>query len=692
MKLTGGELRGNYPTVCRAGHRACAPQTGEPYAIGHGALLSSGAAGYHGGQRSMMRHVGDIATLVGCLLAALIFGACDCGGDSRLATLVERSGDVQRDTASNQEQWSTAAVGSDFGLGDGVWLQGEGRAVLELQGGQRLAMRPDSILRFGGGGEKEPQFAMVAGEALLSVFGEPFTLRTEFGTARIEANSRIRLTRQGDQELYAVELGSARFTGGGGGEGIMAMVGNAVLMAPDGPTVVTPKAPEASGSGASEGEVSLPYEIAIETEGGKVRRPDSREFEALQPGTHNVEVGTVLRLPAKASATVRRGEETVVATGAGDFELIGKTGAQLKAEGGRLHVTAQSKPVQVDVPGGRILVDVVEGGSDAQVRFDETGALVAVTRGQARLDYGSEEIVLQEGMTGTVPNAAVQAERDEVLGEQGPERADFQVRAGETFVLHTPSVPVVVGILAPSKCKEGAVVKMARSQRVRGQRQVNVTIGHGRVPYGVYCIEGGHLGRKRVASGAMTTITDAGTRQLPKAPPDAMVDTDGLRYTVIYQNQPPKISVRWPKAPAATAYVLHVSGPRTDERIKTKEPRKDFGSGALRDGVHQVVFETSTGKRSPRTTLDIRFDNVASTASVSAPQEKGFHVGDKVSVAGVALPGWKVAVEGGTLEFDRQRRFTGEVKTSESRPNVAIRLSHARRGVHYYLRRAAAQE
>jgi hypothetical protein len=116
-------------------------------------------------------------------------------------------------------------------------------------------------------------------------------------------------------------------------------------------------------------------------------------------------------------------------------------------------------------------------------------------------------------------------------------------------------------------------------------------------------------------------------------------------------------------------------------------PEHVFQSGSLRDGVHQLNFEAQ-GRKSRTATVTVRFDNTAPTASLSAPADRGWQPGDRVDIEGVALPAWKVSVQGGTIDKVGDDRFRGQVVTSQEHPDIAVRLVHPRLGTHYYLRRA----
>jgi len=146
----------------------------------------------------------------------------------------------------------------------------------------------------------------------------------------------------------------------------------------------------------------------------------------------------------------------------------------------------------------------------------------------------------------------------------------------------------------------------------------------------------------------------------------------------------PDILVRWPDAPQTTAYQLDVDS----KPMSLPAAEHEFASGSLRDGAHKLTF-SAAGRRTRTTNLEIRFDNTATTASLTAPTNRGFSPGATVEIEGVALPAWKVSVDGGTIEKIGEDRFHGQVVTSETNPDVAVRLAHPRLGTHYYVRRAA---
>jgi hypothetical protein len=102
-------------------------------------------------------------------------------------------------------------------------------------------------------------------------------------------------------------------------------------------------------------------------------------------------------------------------------------------------------------------------------------------------------------------------------------------------------------------------------------------------------------------------------------------------------------------------------------------------------------FESDDGKKSAETTLVIKFDNAAPTASIREPADGSFSTTDTVKVAGVVVEGWTVAVNGTPVALDGQRRFSAPATVPPNENAIVLRLSHPQRGTVYYVRHAAAR-
>src|SRR5690606_36032032 len=76
--------------------------------------------------------------------------------------------------------------------------------------------------------------------------------------------------------------------------------------------------------------------------------------------------------------------------------------------------------------------------------------------------------------------------------------------------------------------------------------------------YRVRCVSEGEVEDTVRARGTIRVMRDDGTRPLPTRPPENVVDADGRRYTVLYQNRLPEITFRWPRTAGSGPFVLHL--------------------------------------------------------------------------------------------------------------------------------------
>ena len=331
-------------------------------------------------------------------------------------------------------------------------------------------------------------------------------------------------------------------------------------------------------------------------------------------------------------------------------------------------------------------------GKAVEIRSDRS--LHRVSRASTSSSPSSEDEV--RAAPSAVPSSSASGEPAalEVGGRQrGPSVVDFSATAGESFVIHDAKPPTALS-LTQSECPGNAVLTLSSSRggprETWGDRRVSASVPTGTHRYALACLDERGQPGQPVTRGIITVLADAGTRKLVKTAPDASVETDGRRYTVLYQSLLPRLLVSWPNAPEAPSYRLTVRSSSGTKTVNSKTPRYTFSAGALVEGDHALTFEAS-GKRSRPTDVVIRFDNAAPTATISSPSDGSFAPGAGVLVSGAALPGWTVSAQGKQFERDDQNRFSAEVMSPSGERALVIRFSHPSRGVHYYLRRSAGR-
>jgi hypothetical protein len=403
-------------------------------------------------------------------------------------------------------------------------------------------------------------------------------------------------------------------------------------------------------------------------------------------GPHAVITGTHLKLPAGSEVIVKRGTERVHLRGAGEF-VVGVQNALAESRRGAMQLEAMEVDVEVRVPGGVIVARASPGGTLAEVQVGEHDGQLKVVRGAvtAKLLGQDQQLAAGEQHSWELQNSQTPTVDDVANAQTGPTYRHMMVGAGSSFVVHTPSAPVAVGFAFNGKCPgEGQLELLGAKQRARGDSSANLLFPVGARGYLLRCIGANGKPGKIAARGNVQVLVDAGTRKLPPRAPTSNIEADGRTYSIYYQNQLPEVAIRWPSAPAQDKYQLDLDG----KAIELRAPEHLFRSGTLSDGTHALSFQAQ-GRRSRTTTVEVHFDNVAPKASLSAPDDRSYQPGTLVTVEGVALPTWKVGLDGGSIVMSGGDRFSGQVQTSAERPDIVVRLSHPRFGTHYYLRRAS---
>lgn len=624
------------------------------------------------------------------MLAAVMSGGCArCTREQAIAKLESAQGDVRRSEAAHPSEWNPTALGAIFGLGDGLRTAHAAEAVLGLDDGGKLRVRPDTTIRFANqrpAGRRQA-FDVEAGQVMVETGPSELSLQTRLGVARVQANSRLLIHRSAEGLQYDVTVGQALFESSEGqqqvdaGQSYYVSVGVAVLdsVQPDAGRVLAPVQAVAD---AGSAPAALDGEIPAQVIGNGVSQKASHErsYQPVPAGSARLQRGALIRVQAGSSVELQQGGATVLLSGPSSYHL-GSRDTGIELQNGKLSVTGASRIV---VPGGIIETAdsssaAVEtaGGRRTRVRVSKGWANVSSEKGNARVSAGEEATVSADGAT--------------QLAGRGLEYSDMSAQAGESFVVHDPRPPTAVRLQFAGLCSSGGVVRVnsaAGAQFASGDGSAALAFRPGRSTYTVHCLGDNGPAETAVAKGSITILKDAGTRPVPTAPPATSITTDGRDYTVMYQNQLPRIAVSWSNAPPSSSYTLHVESRGGSRTYTTESPAYSFASGALVEGHHTVYFE-GAGRVSRRTGIEITFDNAAATASLATPAEPEVTAGGEITVAGTAQPGWSVEIGGLKIEQDSKQRFNQGVQIPTSQRAVAVKLTHPSRGTHVYLRRPA---
>lgn len=376
----------------------------------------------------------------------------------------------------------------------------------------------------------------------------------------------------------------------------------------------------------------------------------------------------------------------------------GRGSVGLTVEVGEADVSTKDETFTIDSQFGTLVIErnslirLRRDGSTMRVQVELGSLLLGDPSGNGKSLKAGQAVVLEMGgvvLDDVEPEKAPESEAVELPEDEfahlergdGVDHAELVVPAGQTFVVHDPSPPTAVGFTFATLCEGPARVALGKL-RTEAARQGNLSVPPGVHEYQVECL--GEPNSK-TAQGQIRVLRDSGVRPLPTFTPTAEVAADGRKYTVMYQQRLPQVTVTWPGAPRATGYTLIVDG----RELTAKSPRYTLKSGVLQPGAHQVIFQAHTEPmRQSRTTgIQVSYDIQAPAARVAEPPN-GFQPGENVPIEGQALPGWSVSMEGKELELDGTRRFS---QTVASEDTLVVTFSHPKHGIHYYLRRPRAQ-
>jgi hypothetical protein len=136
---------------------------------------------------------------------------CGCDDSKTLAKLVTKHGAVERDWAPHLEEWDNAKVGSRFAVGDGVRAGSNSGAELKLKQGPYVRLHADTTIRFQQSLDA-PEVAGVdikTGEAELITGSEEVKLIIGIGLVEMDPNSKVTITRAGENLQIQVAIGMA---------------------------------------------------------------------------------------------------------------------------------------------------------------------------------------------------------------------------------------------------------------------------------------------------------------------------------------------------------------------------------------------------------------------------------------------------------------------------------------------------
>jgi hypothetical protein len=582
-----------------------------------------------------------------------------CGGSS-IARLTAADGAVDRDRAPAIGAFAPASVGDRFELGDGLRTGAGAKADVSFAVGGALAIDERSLVRFLARPDDAPGVAVQ--------FGESTGAALELGVALVDPDSALELARRDGALEVRVVYGRAIIDDDQGRRPLTSTSGSARI-----------------GSRAPVDVESSPKplrpEPATRASGDLLVRTGG-EWRPLSIGTSTAGLG--LRVPPRGTAVVSRKGAAITIHGPASFELGGEAGPMARLVEGGADVAASGAEAELLVPGGAVVARPSEGRARVSIGTrtvriqSEGGDVIAKGKGTEALRYGESVLLARSG--------------DLRFDVDLPERGHFAVSAGESATIHDALAPTAVEISFASPCPSGGIVELALNGRPISDAQVRARGATGAilsVPAGQHRYRARCEGRD-IGDGRLTVVRDSARKPLPTRSPINVIDADGRKYTILYQNLLPSLTVRWKRAPDARGYVLRIGANGVYAAHRSHRAERDFPPGSLPEGTYELWFEVEgdSARASERTHVSIDFDNAASRVFIRAPDLAFDRSGGRVRIEGAVVSGSRVSVGAEPISLDRHHRFSGDVAVPEGQDGIAVRVEDRRGRVDYYVRRA----
>ncbi len=601
---------------------------------------------------------------------ACALGACGGKKKAGIAELTKASGAVERQAGIGA--WAGSPVGTRFFLGDAA-RTADGSAQITLVGSQVLEMQPHTVLRFGPGKNNATNVKVEVG-AVDIINSSQISL--EIGNVNVAPGGKVRITAS-DVELL---IGRAQL------QGIELVIGKPVGIEIGTVQVVDAAVEVPPDAAVTSHDVS--YDIT--GKGIEIQGPNDKAWAPVD-GKGTISVGAKLR--------VRRADAKVVlVSGTMSLELSGASSQITVREnlllgmelGTGTATVAQATAGKVGVPGGEIdLQGAKDGPAEAKIEVNGRGeAKVSMVHGSSKLvsTNGTATFDLTGGESATLLKAGTINP-----GVVIPRFFDFKIDvadAPKSFAVHDPHGSTAIQFAFQDRCPSGGTVELDHSSAFKtprvseGKASANMLVPQGSWAWRLRC-NGGGVG----SQGQVAVVADSGRRPLPAKLSTNNIDADGRIYSIAYQSLIPNVVVKY-KGTGGAAFKLHLATGGVDEVFESTKPSVEIPGKKLKEANYTFWFDKDGVKQDKITQLKIGFDQTAAQVYIEAPADNSVFGAD-VEVAGAALPGWTAKVDAVEIPVnDSNRRFRAKVPPPAGGAlAIAIRLSHPKLGIHYYLRR-----
>lgn len=641
-----------------------------------------------------------IAVTVAALLSV---GIAWLWGTPPLARLSFREGKVERDLRGAEGRWQDAEVGASLAIGDGLRTLTNARARLSLSRGTVLQIDPETTLRLLAAAPGQEGFRIEKGTTQIEAGEAELSIETSAGVVRVARKSRARVRESAGETWVRVDMGKAELgwsqasTLAAGEEHSANHAETALVAAAAQGAARTPPTPNSAADDSAPAQPEAGVAALVRGRDVRVQREGEAALSPIVAGEHRLPVGTRVSVQADSEFELAQGAGGKLVT-SGRAELVVGDGEQVATRvlSGKLRATAGRVPVELEVPGGRIVLMVDENGvGSALLRVAKDETEVQVERGSAALSGEAGEETIQAGARGHL-GASAKSERDSEPkadaaanvstspDADAPTSIDLALPAGGSLQVHDPAPPTALSFTLGDKCGGGeAFLEVATKaggyvQRASGSDQLRAWFPAGSTAYRVRCQRG--RSANIAATGRVFVQRDQAERQVTRRAPEIDLELDGRKYTAVYQTLLPRVNVQLP----AGKVTLRVLSGGSARELPGLSGRYSFESGALKEGEHSLNVQPGGTKP---TTLFIRFDNAAPAAYVESAAGLTRQADGSYLLRGGALPGSEVSVDGKRLTLDKESRFETTLKLAPGRRGFGLWIKHPRAGSHYYVRR-----
>jgi len=617
-------------------------------------------------------------SVLGLALAVVVGLIASCKDEpTAIAILTQTSPGTEKEVGEGP--WGAAAVGATFFRGDAIRTD-HGFALLKLGTRAALRVQPGSLIRFGERNGKDTVDVML-GEATLEGTGGSYQLGLD--GLSLDGQASVRIVAGAGGNTIELVLGKATLDQNGlltsmeQGKAYQLGLGDVTMIRPD--AAPPPDAAPVVDAAPPDAAPDVTETVALVITGKKASYlPDgAKSWIAIPPGDGELPAGTSLRLGAKTSAKAHRPGVTLdVPTGSrvgiGGEPFLALTVGKATASG------EDNTEGAVGLPGGHLVLKQGSKASGASVEIRGRETKVIVTKGDVELVGKQDKVALQHGET-----AILTSDGSIEIVDKIPKYFDLRVNPGESFTVHDPRPGTAVRFGFECKSGGGSVelIKSGAKRVTTGTDGANAMLAQGDWTYRQRCDGSNRIVKK----GRIVVKRDDAHRELPRGQADLnRVKADGVRYTVTYQNLFPNVEFKWPK-PTGSGIVLHLT-----KGAKKKTYPADGGvvtvpGKELSEGASTFFFTNADGDQSATSFLDVIFDNAVPSVYIESPPAIAAFPA-QIDISGATLTGWSVFIDSAAVPVDRHGRFTVQVGPPSANA-LAIKLSHPKQGVHYYLRR-----